>query len=180
MIEVRWHGRGGQGAFTAARLLGHVASIYEGKYAQAFPSFGPERRGAPVMSFTRISDDIIYDHSEVEECDYVIVLDDTLYNLSIIKGLKENGTLLINTSKNAADFNDVKSKVITINATDMALKILKRPITNVPMLGALAAEMNIGNLDSLYSAIDDQLSPKIREKNKELLTEAYNYVKGGQ
>ena len=62
----------------------------------------------------------------------------------------------------------------------MALKILKRPITNVPMLGALAAEMNIGNLDSLYSAIDDQLSPKIREKNKELLTEAYNYVKGGQ
>ena len=122
------------------------------------------------MSFTRISDDIIYDHSEVEECDYVIVLDDTLYNLSIIKGLKENGTLIINTSKNAADFNDVKSKVITINATDMALKILKRPITNVPMLGALAAEMNIGNLDSLYSAIDDQLSPKIREKNKELLT----------
>ena len=78
MKQIRWHGRGGNGAFTAARLLGVAASVFEGKSAQAFPSFGPERRGAPVLGFTRIAEKTITDHSQVYECDCVIVLDETL------------------------------------------------------------------------------------------------------
>lgn len=180
MIEIRWHGRGGQGAFTAARLLGEAVSIYEGKYAQAFPSFGPERRGAPVLSFTRISDESIFDHSQVEECDYVVVLDETLYGPAVKNGLKKDGLLIINTAKDASHFGKNEFKVITIDATAMALEIIKKPITNVPMLGALAALSDIASIESINKAIDNQLSPKIREKNKKLLLEAFNSAKGGK
>lgn len=179
MIEIRWHGRGGQGAFTAARLIGEAASIHEGKYAQAFPSFGPERRGAPVLSFTRISEEPIYDHSELETCDYVVVLDDTLYGPNVYSGIKENGVLIINTTKDASEFKDSGVKVITIDATAISLDIIRMDITNVPMAGVLAATTNIVNLDSINKAIDTQLGPKIREKNKKLLLEAYNCAKGG-
>jgi pyruvate ferredoxin oxidoreductase gamma subunit len=148
MIEIRWHGRGGQGAFTAARLIGE-ASIYEGKYAQAFPTFGPERRGAPVLSFTRISDKPIYDHSELETCDYVVVLDETLYGPNVYAGIKEGGILIINTPKDPSEFKDSGVKVITIDATSIALNILKRDITNVPMAGVLAAITNIVDLESI-------------------------------
>lgn len=90
MKEIRWHGRGGNGGFTAARLLGYAASLHCGKYAQAFPSFGPERRGAPVLGFTRIDDAPITDHSQVYSCDCVIVLDETLLEVvNILEGLKE-------------------------------------------------------------------------------------------
>jgi pyruvate ferredoxin oxidoreductase gamma subunit len=98
LIEVRWHARGGQGGFTAARLLGLAASVFEDNYAQAFPSFGPERRGAPVLGFTRIDDKPIDDHSQVYECDYVVVLDETLMKVVDVKrGLRDGGMLLINT-----------------------------------------------------------------------------------
>ncbi|AYD40528.1 pyruvate ferredoxin oxidoreductase [Clostridium fermenticellae] len=177
MIEIRWHGRGGQGAFTAARLLGHAVSIHDGKYAQAFPSFGPERRGAPVLAFTRISDNKISDRSQVEKCDYVVVLDETLYGPSVIKGLKNNGILVINSKKNPSEFAGHGFKVITIDATELSLKTLKRPITNVPMLGALIAASGLTNLDAAYESIDSGLSPAIREKNKKVLLEAYNSVK---
>lgn len=179
MIEIRWHGRGGQGAFTAARLLGE-ASISEDKYAQAFPSFGPERRGAPVLSFTRISDEPIYDHSELESCDYVVVLDDTLYGPNVYAGINKDGILVINTTKDASDFEDCGVKVVTIDATAIALDIIKRDITNVPMAGVLAAVTDIVSLDSITKAIDAQLAPKIREKNKQLLLAAYNVAKGGK
>ena len=179
MIEIRWHGRGGQGAFTAARLLGHAVSINEGKYAQAFPSFGPERRGAPVLSFTRISNSVIRDRSEVINCDYVVILDDTLYGPDTIKGLKDGGIMIINTTKSSEEFGTHNFKIVTIDATELALKILNRPITNVPLLGVLAAVSNLAKLESMYEAIDAGLSPKIREKNKKLLLEAYNQAKGG-
>ena len=180
MIEIRWHGRGGQGAFTAARLLGQAVSIYEGKYAQAFPSFGPERRGAPVLAFTRISDDNIYDHSEVEDCDYVVVLDETLYGPPVKLGLKKGGVLVMNTTKAASAFEIDGVKVVTIDAISLALKITKRPITNVSMLGALVAATGIGKLDSVCKAIDNQFSSVIRETNKKLLLESYNCIKGGK
>lgn len=180
MIEIRWHGRGGQGAFTAARLLGHAVSIHEGKYAQAFPSFGPERRGAPVLSFTRISDNNIQDRSEVENCDYVVVLDDTLYGPTVIEGLNSGGTMVINTSKDIDEFGNHDFKIVAIDATELALEILSRPITNVPMLGALAAVSDLAKIESMYEAIDAELSPKIRDKNKQLLLRAYNSVKGGK
>lgn len=179
MIEIRWHGRGGQGAFTAARLLGE-ASIGEDKYAQAFPSFGPERRGAPVLSFTRISEEPIYDHSELESCDYVVVLDDTLYGPNVYDGIKKDGVLVVNTTKDASEFADSGVKVVTIDATAIALDIIKRDITNVPMAGVLAAVTDVVSLDSINKAIDAQLAPKIREKNKKLLVTAYNAAKGGK
>ena len=180
MIEIRWHGRGGQGAFTAARLLGLAASIYEGKHTQAFPLFGPERRGAPVLSFTRISDTKIHDRSDVEACDYVVVLDDTLFGPAVLQGLKKGGVLVIN-SPSAERFTsqDGSYRVVNVDATKLALEVLNRPITNIPMLGALAAAVNLVTLESLLKACDDQLAPSIREKNKKLLRMVYASIGGG-
>ncbi|WP_301861268.1 2-oxoacid:acceptor oxidoreductase family protein [uncultured Megasphaera sp.] len=179
MIEVRWHGRGGQGAFTAARLLGQAVAIHEHKFVQAFPSFGPERRGAPVLAFTRIDDKKVTDRSEVETCDYVVVLDDTLYGEAVTKGLKDTGILVINTTKDSSAFPKAGNYcVVTVDATALALDILGRPITNVPMLAALAAAAGNVSVDSVLNAIDDQLAPRIREKNKNLFLAAFNAVKG--
>lgn len=180
MIEVRWHGRGGQGAFTAARLLGQAAAIHEHKFVQAFPSFGPERRGAPVLAFTRIDDVKVTDRSEVESCDYVVVLDDTLYGDSVTRGLKDGGLLVINTTKPRGAFaKQGDYTVVVIDATALALEILGRPITNVPMLAALAAAAGNVSIDSVLHAIDDQLPPRIRKKNKTLFMAAYEAVKEG-
>ena len=178
MTEIRWHGRGGQGAFTAARLLGQAISIHENKYAQAFPTFGPERRGAPVLAFTRVSEEKITDRSQVEDCDCVLVLDDTLWGPAVTAGLKEGGALIINSAQNPAVFADSGFRVMVVDATALALEILGRPITNVPMLGALAAmEPELVKMGSLVSAIDEALPLKVREKNKALLVKAYETVK---
>lgn len=179
MIEIRWHGRGGQGAFTAARLLGDAVAIYDGKYSLAFPSFGPERRGAPVLAFTRIDEEPIIDRSDVTECDCAVVLDDTLFGAPVKNGLKEGSTVIINTTKDKKQFEIEGCHVITVDATGLALEILGRDITNVPLLGALIAVTGITSLESAEHAIDEQLSPKIREKNKKLLRRTYEVVKEG-
>mgnify|MGYP001631386198 CR=1 FL=1 len=178
MTEIRWHGRGGQGAFTAARLLGNAVSIYEEKYALAFPSFGPERRGAPVLAFTRIDDKPITDRSEVTECDVAIVLDETLFGAPVKAGLKPGAVVIVNTVKDASEFAIEGCKVVTVDATGLALEILGRPITNVPLIGALIAVTGITELSHVEDAIDDQLAPNIREKNKKLLNKTYQVVKG--
>ena len=167
------------GALQLTRLPGAaVAVLHEHKYVQAFPSFGPERRGAPVLAFTRIDDKKITDRSEVETCDYVVVLDDTLYGNNVTKGLKDEGVLVINTTKDASAFPKVGDyQVITIDATALALDILGRPITNVPYRCAAFFASNI-SVDSVASIIDDQLAPRIREKNKKLFVAPYNAVKG--
>lgn len=177
MTEIRWHGRGGQGAFTAARLLGNAVSIYDGKYSMAFPSFGPERRGAPVFAFTRIDEKPITDRSEVTECDCAVVLDDTLFGDSVKNGLKPGSTVVINTVKDPSLFQIEGCNVVTVDATKLALEILGRPITNVPLLGALMVATGITSMDSAEAAIDNQLPPKIREKNKKLLRKTYETVK---
>lgn len=177
MIEVRWHGRGGQGCFTVARLLGLAASIYGGKYAQAFPAFGPERRGAPVLGFTRIDEKKILDRSEVTACDYVVVLDETLISPAVTTGLKNGGTLLVNSTQPAKCPTSAQFKTVVLDATSLALEILGRPITNVPMLGALVAVSGLVSLDAVNRAIDDQMSFDLRERNKELLAKAYTLVK---
>lgn len=174
MIEIRLHGRGGQGAFTAARLLGHAAAICDGRYAQAFPSFGPERRGAPVLAFTRISDERIYDRSEVVNCDYCMVLDETLFGEPVLNGLRENALVVINSARPAGDFPCNGRRVFTIDATKMALDILKRPIVNVPMLAAFSAVSGITGIEALLDAVDAQLPPSLRAKNKELMRYAFN------
>ena len=179
MKEVRWHGRGGQGSFTVARLLGKAAVLFENKYALAFPSFGPERRGAPVLGFTKIDDKKITDRSEVQECDYVVVLDESLIDNNITKGLKNDGVLIINSAR-PEKYDNLKNVNTTfIDATSLALDILGRPITNTAMLGALIAVSEIIDLESGEKAIADELKSSLVEKNVKILQEAYNIVKKG-
>lgn len=176
MVEIRWHGRGGQGAFTAARLLGCAVAIHDGKYALAFPSFGPERRGAPVLAFTKIDEEPIIDRSDVTECDYALVLDDTLFGDPVKAGLRPGATVIINTVKDKSEFEIEDAKVICFDATGLALEILGRDITNVPLVGALVAATGITTVEACQGAIDEQLAPRIREKNKKLLVKASQVV----
>ncbi len=180
MKEIRWHGRGGQGGFTAARLLGMAASQYKQYYAQAFPSFGPERRGAPVLGFTRIDDKPIYDHSKVYTCDYVVVLDQSLLEVVDVKaGLKQGGVLLINTSEQSEKFYTSEDcQVVTIDATSLALKILGQPITNTAMFGALVAVSDLISLETALRAVELSMSAGLQSKNKKIVEVAYNLLKG--
>jgi len=178
MIEVRWHGRGGQGCWTVARLLGLAATQFEGKYALAFPSFGPERRGAPVLGFTRISDHKIHDRSEVKSCDYIVVLDETLIDESICGGLKENGIVIINSNypeKHEKYLQNVKVK--SVDATSIALELLGRTITNTAMLGALVALSDVVSLDSVDRAIKQELKDSVYEKNVKVVKRAYEALR---
>lgn len=166
MIEVRWHGRGGQGGFTAARLLGLSSALFENKYALAFPSFGPERRGAPVLGFTRIDTCPIRDRSAVQTCNYVVVLDETLVDEHITTGLKPGGTILINTRTPERYVESVNGfKMVHFDATGLALEILGRPITNTAMMGALVAETGVISLESALKGIRTEMKPALVEKN---------------
>lgn len=177
MIEIRWHGRGGQGSFTVSRLLGIAAGMFGKKHALAFPSFGPERRGAPVLAFTKIDDKKITDRSEVEACDYVVVMDETLINDGMSKGLKSGATILVN-SKEGRTFPSLKEfNVITIDATSLAIKILGKPITNTAMYGALVAASNIVSLESAISSIKTEMKPALVDKNISIVEEAYKTIK---
>lgn len=176
MKEIRWHGRGGQGSFTIARLLGQAASVYGGKYSQAFPSFGPERRGAPVLGFTRIDEFKITDRSEVTECDYVVVLDETLWGNSVTQGLKENTIIIINTDA-PQKYSELNNNIVTLDATSLALEVLGKPITNTAMLGALIAVSEVTSIDNCKEAIKDTLKASVCQKNIELIQKAYELVK---
>ena len=179
MIEIRWHGRGGQGSFTVARMLG-AAAVAEGKYAQAFPSFGPERRGAPVTGFTRIDTKKLLNRSEAMQPDYVVVMDETLLGPAVTEGVKTSGTLLINTN-NPEQYAEITAgyRVIAIDATSLALAALGRPISNVAMLAALTAASSIVGTDSTEEAIRESLSGVTVDRNIELFRTAYHQVKGG-
>jgi len=172
--EIRWHGRGGQGSFTGAKLLGIAASIYDNRFAQAFPSFGPERRGAPVLGFNRISNEKITDRSEIEKCDYIIVLDETLWNDRYLNDLKDNAFVLINTDKE----NTHDGRVKLIDATGLALDILGMPIANTAMLGFLTAlSEDVVTYSACENALKSALKPSILDKNLQLLKKAYNLGK---
>lgn len=177
MIEVRWHGRGGQGGFTVARLLGMAASVYGGKYAQAFPSFGPERRGAPVLGFTRINDLKITDRSELDTCDYVVVLDETLWGPDVLHGLKPESVIIINTKVPEKYSCQTKCKLVGIDATQMAMEHLGLPITNTALMGALVAVSGIVEVDQCKSAIAASMNKKVAVKNEKLFESVYHMVK---
>ena len=179
MIEIRWHGRGGQGSFTVARMLG-AAAVAEGKYAQAFPSFGPERRGAPVTGFTRIDEKKILNRSEAMQPDYVVVMDETLFGPAVTEGVKKNGILVINTD-NPGKYSeaDVGCRIAAIDATALALAALGRPIANVALLAALVAVSGIVGTKAAEAAIRDSLSGAMQERNIELFRTAYQQLKGG-
>jgi 2-oxoacid:acceptor oxidoreductase gamma subunit (pyruvate/2-ketoisovalerate family) len=181
--EIRWHGRGGQGAWTASELLARAA-IQEGKYIQSFPEFGPERMGAPVKAFTRISDAPINLHCAVYSPDVVSVLDPTLLKtVPVTEGLKKDGVLVINTRETSAQLskqlNFPRQQLWTISATDIAVKILGRPITNTAMLGAVARTAEIVDLKSIQEAIKGRFPLKIAERNMKIVEKAYSEVKSG-
>lgn len=176
MIEVRWHGRGGQGAVTAAEILANAA-INEGKYAQAFPSFGPERRGAPVVAFNRFDEKPIWIRSDVYKPDIVVVLDPTLLkSVNVIEGLKPDGFVILNTSKKPSEIKEkygFKFKTVVLNATKIALDIIGVPVVNTAMLGAFLKTTNILKLNSVLEAVKERFTGKIGEKNVEAVIRAY-------
>jgi len=181
MLEFRWHGRGGQGAWTASELLARTA-IYEGKYIQSFPEFGPERMGAPVTAFTRISTEPIRLHCAVYEPDVVAVLDPTLLKaVPVAAGLNENGIIIVNSADEPAKVKEVlemeKGKVWTVPATEIALRILGLPITNTAMLGAVARATSIVTLESVEKTVKERFRLDIAEKNFAVIKEAYKEAK---
>ena len=142
LIEIRWHGRGGQGVVTAGKLLAEMA-LTTGQYFQAFPDYGPERMGAPIRAFTRLSARPIGIHSQIQEPNVVVVLDPTLLgSVLVAEGLREDGTLLVNTPTSPAEARQATGfgtgKVCTVDASHIAIEEIGREITNTPMLGAFA------------------------------------------
>lgn len=187
MKEIRWHGRGGQGAKTAALLLGEAA-VNAGKYVQAFPDYGPERMGAPVASYDRIADEEILIHSPIINPDAVVVLDETLIDtVDVTKGLSEkDGVLIVNTPFTKEDVQKKltwKGKVIVLDASKIALDTIGAPIPNTPMMGALVAATNIMDINHLIEDTKHKLEKKFRTKpeiiegNLQAIKKAYEEVK---
>ncbi|MBI4650670.1 2-oxoacid:acceptor oxidoreductase family protein [Candidatus Desantisbacteria bacterium] len=185
MIEVRWHGRGGQGVVTAAKILCETA-LAAGKYIQAFPEYGAERMGAPIQAFSRISSNPIHLHCKVINPSMVIVLDPTLLKIiNITEGMTDDGILIINTPKTPKEIREkIKlsgKKIFTVDAIQISIDTIGRPIPNTPMLGALVKATNILELDSLLedfkSKYSSVFSSKIVEKNLAAIKKAYQEVK---
>lgn len=182
-IEVVWHGRGGQGVVTANEILAEAA-ISAGKYVKAFPEFGPERMGAPIKGFTRISDKPIRIHSRVYEPDVVIVLDGTLIgNVDVAAGIKEDGLILANfegTSEELQKAIGTKVKCYAVNANKISIEEIGRPMANTAMLGALVKVKPIVSFDIIsehvVSKFGKRLSEKVIESNLSALKRAYEEV----
>lgn len=175
MIEIRLHGRGGQGAVTSAELLA-TAAINNGKYAQAFPSFGPERRGAPVMAFMRIDDKPIRTRYMVYQPDIVMVLDPSILHLvDVTAGLKPGGILVTNSQHSAAELKrelGINSRVATVNANVIAMEELGVPITNTTMIGALLKAQQVLTLESLETPLEERFG-RLAPKNINAMRRAY-------
>lgn len=168
MIEILWNGRGGQGSFTAAKMLGTAWALQSTQsFALAFPAFGPERRGAPVRAFTKLSNHPIVNRSEISKGDYIVYLDDTLFNESALDSLKATGKILLNTTKQYSD-----ERIITIDATGIANTILHLPITNTAMLGALSALCKDITLSALEEAIRNSMPKRLVDSNIKVLLSA--------
>jgi len=181
LTEIRWHGRGGQGVKTACEFVAAVA-IEEGKYSQGFPDYGPERSGAPMKGFTRISSERIMEHCAVYNPDLVLVLDESLIGSEdVCEGLRSDGALIVNTRKPAAEFaGDCKGAIWTVDATGIALEEIGRPIPNMPMVGALVKVTGLLNMESLLEDVRRDFSKKFDQKtvdgNVRAIKRAYEEV----
>lgn len=186
MLEIRWHGRGGQGAVTAAKLLASAA-LRAGKSFQAFPEYGPERRGAPVQAFTRIDDAPIREFSQISAPDVVIVLDPTLIGkVAVASGMREHGVLIANYDGTPQQLREKVGlqggKVYAVNATAIAVEELGKAITNTPMIGALVRVTGAVKLDDVIDEVRGMFGDKIKgdlvESNVRALKRAHEEVKG--
>jgi len=175
LLEIRWHGRGGLGAVTSAELVARAA-ISEGKYAQSFPSFGPERRGAPVVAFLRISDEFIRSRTPIDEPDVVVVLDPGLLRaVDVASGLKDNGKIIINSRKSPAELKSefgYKWPVAAVNATAIARETIGIPITNTAMIGALLKVAEVVRLGSVVEQLQERFGTRAKG-NIEAMRRAY-------
>jgi len=167
-IEIRWHGRGGQGAKTAALLLADAA-FSTGKYVQGFPEYGPERMGAPITAYNRIGDEVIREHSNIYEPHFVVVLDESLIGpVDVTAGLKENGAIIVNTSQSPGEIKnrlqDCKSRVCTIDAAAISKETLGKNFPNVPMLGAVVKLSGIMDKDKFLKEMKTSFEHKFSSK----------------
>jgi pyruvate ferredoxin oxidoreductase gamma subunit len=185
VMEIRWHARGGQGAKTASLLFAEAASM-EGKYSQGFPDYGPERMGAPMRGFNRISDDPIKVHCAIYSPKVVVVLDDTLLRaVDVAAGMPEDGIIIVNTVKTAADVRAEIGlegrRLHVVDATGIAIDEIGRPIPNAPMLGALIKITGLLSLDSILKQIEKKFShgfrPEVLEGNVRAIRRAHEEVK---
>ncbi len=187
MIEIRWHGRGGQGAKTASLLLADAA-FNTGKYIQGFPEYGPERMGAPITAYNRISSSPIRIHSNIYEPDYVVVVDDTLLeSVDVTSGLKEDGAIVINTTKGKEQLDKLlkgyRGKVYTIDARKVSMETLGKYFPNTPMLAAIVKVSKIMNEEDFIKDMQGSFKhkfakkPEVIEGNMKAIEMALNEVK---
>jgi len=182
LVEIIFHGRGGQGAVTAANLLATAALQDGNKGVQAFPSFGAERRGAPVRAFARLSNEEVHQRSEIYTPDIVIVLDESLLDIvDVFKGLKKDGIVLINTTKKSNDFNFSKRfRVATVDATAIAIKndilVGGIPVVNTPILGSIPKILDKVSLSSIQKVVGGKWTGKgdLGQRNINATQDAYN------
>jgi len=179
LIEIRWHGRGGQGAVTSAEMLAQAA-ISEGKYAQAFPSFGPERRGAPVQAFNRVDkQEPVRIRTDITDPDFVVVLDPSLLDkVNVTSGLKKGGVVVINTKKTISQIKSefkINYPIATINATKIAREVLGVPIVNTTMLGAVVRVTGIIDKKSAHAPLEKRFG-RLGERNIKAMETAYEQV----
>ncbi|TKJ40092.1 pyruvate ferredoxin oxidoreductase [candidate division LCP-89 bacterium B3_LCP] len=180
MVEFRFHSRGGQGGVVAGKLMA-VSLFKEGKHVQTFPTFGVERRGAPVMTFVRISDEPIRLRNQVYEPDHIVILDPSLIqHFDVTQGLKKDGIIIINTDKDVSEFNFPSDfHPVAVNAARIAINhklgSITQPIVNTAILGALAKITGIVSLDSVVAAVKEE-APVKPEANAAAAIEAYNSV----
>lgn len=187
MIEIRWHGRGGQGAKTASLLLADAA-FNTGKYIQGFPEYGPERMGAPITAYNRISKNPVRVHSNIYEPDFVVVVDETLIeSVDVTKGLKEDGAIIINSSKLASEFipflKGYKGRVFTCDARTISEETLGKNFPNTPMLGAVVKVSEVMEEKAFLKAMEDSFKhkfaskPEVLKGNMDALVRSMNEVK---
>jgi pyruvate ferredoxin oxidoreductase gamma subunit len=183
MLQIRIHGRGGQGVVTAAEILS-IAAFEQGRHAQAFPSFGSERTGAPVVSFCRMDDRPIRLREPISAPDALIIQDaHLLHQVDVFQGLKPDGHVLINSGKSVHDLGieDIAARlppgnVVTLPATEIAMKHLGRPLPNAVLLGGFAAQTGIITLAAVIHAIRDKFSGAVADRNAAAASEAYDML----
>ncbi len=186
LTEIRWHGRGGQGAVTAAKMVAELA-LGEGKYFQAFPEYGPERSGAPIVAFTRVSDAPVQVYSGIKHPQIVVVLDSSLMRIvDVTKGAPEDAIVLVNSERSPAKLREDTglegNRLFTVAATRIAIETIKRPIPNTPMVGALTRITGLFDIDDVVAFLREDFGkkfpPKVVEGNIAAITRSYEEVQG--